>query len=257
MSVPPTTPTQARARLRHALSWRSGRGTAITTLLLACLGFVAAIQLAAPDDVLDRASRADLIQILDGLGARSNQLEEEIDRLEQARADLTAGAGASDAALAEAQGRLDTLGILAGTVQAKGPGVLLTIGDPDGVVDGAALLSTVQELRDAGAEAIQISGSPDRVVRVVASSAFVDVPNDGVAVGGVALSPPYTIEAIGDPSTLSTALGIPGGAVASLEGAGAIIAVRESAEVLVDALHEATEPTYARPADPDQAQTTG
>ncbi len=257
VSIPPPTTTQARQQLRRALALRSGRGTVITTVLLASLGFVAAVQIASPDEVLDRASRADLIQVLDGLGARSSQLEQEIDRLEQARTDLVAGAGDSEAALAEAQERLDTLGILAGSVPAQGPGVLLTIGDPEGVVDAAAMLGSIQELRDAGAEAIQVSGSPDRAVRVVASTAFVDVPNDGVAVGGVALSPPYTVAAIGDPSTLATALGIPGGAVASLKGAGAVIAVRESPEVVVDALHEATEPAYARPADPDQSETTG
>ena len=113
------------------------------------------------------------------------------------------------------------------------------------------MLGVVQELRNAKAEAVQINGAPDREVRVVASTAFVDLPAGGVAVGGVGLQPPYTIVAIGDPATLSPALGIPGGAVSTLEAAGAGVSVRESDELVVDALHEASEPSYARPAVPD------
>lgn len=251
----PTTTAQARARLRAALSWRGGTGTVITTVLLAALGFVAAVQLASPADVLDRATRADLIQILDGLGTRAEQLEEEIARLEGTRAELVAGAGDSEAALAEAEQRLTTLGVLAGTLPATGPGIEMTVSDPDRTVDAAAMLGVVQELRGARAEAIGISGEPGRSVRVVASTAFVDVPAGGIAVGGVTLVPPFVITAIGDPATLTPALRIPGGAVTSIEGAGATVSIREANEVAVTALHESTEPSYARPATPEDLET--
>lgn len=245
-----TTPAQARARLSQALASRPRRGTAIITVLFAGLGFVAAIQLASPDDVLDRATRTDLIQIINGLDTRSEQLTEEIERLETSRSELIAGADSNEAAQAEAQARLETLGILAGTTAAQGPGVVIVISDPAAAVDGSTILSVVQELRDAGAEALQIDGAPDRTVRVVASTAFLDVP-EGVSVGGVALSPPYTVRAIGDPGTLAPALGIPGGAVSTLETAGAAVSVREDPIVVVDALHDTTSPSYARPASPE------
>lgn len=252
-----TTTEQARARLRRTLSWQTKPGTLVTTVLLAVLGFAAAVQIATPDDVLDRASRADLIQILDGLGTRADQLEDEVARLEQARADLVVGAGDTEAARAEAQERLLTLGILAGTSPARGPGVELAIADPAGAVDASSLLSTVQELRDAGAEALQIAGAGDWSVRIVASTAFTDAPTGGVLVGGVTLSPPYTITAIGDSATLATALGIPGGAVSTIESAGAQTTVRESDEVVVDTLHEPVEPSYARPAVGDDSDSQG
>jgi uncharacterized protein YlxW (UPF0749 family) len=133
---------------------------------------------------------------------------------------------------------------------------VVQVADPDGQVDASRMLSTVQELRDAGAEAFQVAGSPERVVRVVASTAFVDLPGGGVSVGGVALSPPFTLTAIGDPTTLSTALGIPGGAVASMTAAGARVTVEEEDTVLVDALHESGDPTYAQPATPDEVEST-
>lgn len=246
----PTTTGEARARLREALAFRRGPGQVVAALLLGLLGFAVAIQLSDATDVLSRASRADLVQILGGLDTRTDQLEAELRRLEQTRSELLAGAGDSEAALAEARARLDTFGILAGTVAAEGPGVSVRVADPQGTVRAVAVLGTVQELRDAGAEAIQIKGGPDRVVRVVASTPFADVPSGGVSVGDVALSPPYLLEAIGDPDTLQTALGIPGGAVASITSGGASVDVRQAERLLVDALHEVTEPTYARPAPP-------
>ena len=48
---------------------------------------------------------------------------------------------------------------------------MLTINDPDNKVTAALLLDALQELRDAGAEAVQIGD-----VRVVADTWFADVP---------------------------------------------------------------------------------
>ena len=39
----------------------------------------------------------------------------------------------------------------------RGPGVRIVIRDPDGGVDAAEILDTVQELRDAGAESIEVA----------------------------------------------------------------------------------------------------
>ena len=76
--------------------------------------------------------------------------------LEVSRDRLLSGVGSSSEALKSAQDRLDTLGILTGTVPATGPGVVITITDPDHKVTAALLLDALQELRDAGAEAVQI-----------------------------------------------------------------------------------------------------
>jgi uncharacterized protein YlxW (UPF0749 family) len=65
----------------------------------------------------------------------------------------------------------------------------------------------------------------------------------------VALAPPYLVRAIGDPDTLSAALAIAGGAVSSLTSVGATATVGTPSTVLVDALHEQNQPTYAQPTD--------
>jgi len=137
--------------------------------------------------------------------------------------------------------------VLAGTVPAQGPGIVLTVGERDKKVRADVLLDAVQELRGAGAEAMQISGAQGSPVRVGASTYLVDAP-DGIEVDGQRLSSPYTLVAIGEPSTLSTALNIPGGVVDTVQQAGATVLVEERREVSVNALRRLREPEYARPA---------
>jgi len=184
--------------------------------------------------------------------------------------------------LAEAQQRTSTLQILAGTAAATGPGIDLQVTDPQHQVAADDLLEALEELRDAGAEAIQITGSAaaatatapagsaaptnagpgsaratptavpgasGHVVRLVASSYFVDTPDrSGIVVDGVLLAPPYDIVAIGDPHTMSTAMGIPGGVLDTLTAKGARGTVITHDTVEVTALHQVTAPQYARPA---------
>ena len=73
------------------------------------------------------------------------------------------------AARAEAQSQADGLGILTGTVAATGPGVIVTITDPKHGLKAEDLLDVVEELRGAGAEAIQFGP-----VRVGMTSSFRD-----------------------------------------------------------------------------------
>ena len=107
------------------------------------------------------------------------------------------------AALKAAQERLAALRILAGTAPAKGPGIRMTIDDPGSKVTAPVMLDALEELRDAGAEAVQINGS-----RVVASSSFGQAPT-GVQVDGSTLHSPYRILAIGNPQTMACRDGDP------------------------------------------------
>ena len=86
-------------------------------------------------------------------------------------------------------------------------------------------------------------------MRLVASSFFVDAPDrSGIVADGVLLAPPYDIVAIGDPHTMSTAMGIPGGVLDTLTAKGARGTVITHDAVQVTALHQVASPQYARPA---------
>lgn len=250
-----------RRLLRTALHPHLRRVDVAVAALLALLGFAAVVQVRSTKDdgVLASARQEDLVQILDDLTNRSQRLRQEVGTLTQARERLTTGSGREQAAIAEARRRAQVLGVLAGTVAARGPGVLLTIADPEQKVTADVLLDALEELRDAGAEAIQLEGSvdpetntpaPGQVVRVVASTSFVDAEDrGGIEVDGTLLRPAYRFVVIGDPATISAALAIPGGVIDNVgqSGGRAVVVRRES--VLVGALRPLDKPRYARPAD--------
>lgn len=229
---------------RSGVRW-GGRGSRVlAAALVAALGFAFVAQLRQSDEQgLSALRQSDLVRILDDVGDRRDRLSAEALDLQAQQRELASGVNGSQAAIDAARSRLDALGVLAGTLGATGPGIEVFISDPDAAVRSAQMLDLVQELRDAGAEAIQIGA-----VRVVASTSFTDSPG-GVSVDGTAVRPPYTVLAIGDSQTLATALEIPGGIVASLpDGARATVASRT--EVDVTALHAVTAPRYARPGLP-------
>lgn len=236
-------------RLLVLLRPRLRRVDLLVASLLLALGFAAAVQVRSTqeDGVLASARQEDLVQILDDLSGRSERLRSEVAALTEAQQRLTT-TGAEQAALEQAQRRTQLLGVLAGTVAASGPGVVLTIDDPDGSVRAETLLDALEELRDAGAEAVQLEGARDAVVRVVASTALLDGEDGGIVVDGVLLRAPYRFVVVGDSGTLASALRIPGGVVATVERVGGTATVEESGQLLVGALQVPQPPAYARPA---------
>lgn len=212
---------------------RLSRGQLLAAVLCGLLAFAAVVQIRARDagSQLAGARESDLVVILDGVTGQAQRLEDERRDLQSAKERLEFGADREQAALEQATDRATTLGILAGTLAAKGPGIRLTIDDPGGKVDADTLLNALQELRDAGAEAIQINA-----VRVVASTDFLDEPSGGILVDGTRTGPPYTFLVIGDPDTISTALDIPGGVLDVLAERDAAGDVSKQPDVRVDAV---------------------
>jgi uncharacterized protein YlxW (UPF0749 family) len=216
----------------------------VVGLLCALLGFAVVLQVqrTAAGDTLATARPDDLVQILDGLQRREDDLNVEIAELQGTLGRLQRSGASSEEALAEAERQAEALGILTGTVPATGPGVSIVIRDPDGRIPPEVMLDAIQELRNAGAEAFQVGG-----VRIGVDSAFTG-SGGAITVDGVALLAPYTITAIGDPPTLAAALAIPGGVFDTVRRAGGTMDVTQADSVLVDALRPSKTPLYARPA---------
>ncbi|HEX9713265.1 MAG TPA: DUF881 domain-containing protein [Actinomycetota bacterium] len=207
-------------------------GQAAIAVAVALLGFLLAIQLRSQEDLADRLAierEADLGQLLSQLTSRSDQLLADIVDLQARLSQSTGSAEQAKALLESARAELGSLQVLLGIVPVEGEGIVMTLEDPEHTLGPDVLLDIVQELRDAGAEAIDISG-----LRVVARTAFTGHSGD-LAVGGTRVSAPYVIKAIGASPTLAEAMRIPGGvvdAITSLPGASVRIEERSSVSIL-------------------------
>ncbi|MFF7791865.1 DUF881 domain-containing protein [Streptomyces sp. NPDC007991] len=233
-----------RQRLLQGL-WppRVSRAQLIVALLLFGLGFGLAVQVAShsdSDSALRGARQEDLVRILDELDDRTQRLEDEKQGLEKQRDELENSSDQAEEARRQTVEKERQLGILAGTVAAQGPGITMTIEDTKRTVEADMLLDAVQELRAAGAEAIQVNG-----VRVVAGTYLTD-SGKGVSVDGNKINAPYRFKVIGKPQDLEPALNIPGGVVQTLEKEHATVTIERSTKIVVDALRAAKRPDYAR-----------
>ena len=233
-----------RQRLAAGL-WppRMTRAQLIVALLLFVLGLGLAIQVrstSSDNGVLRGARQEDLIRILTELDNRSQRLQDEKRGLDSQRSELETSSDRAAEALRQTRQKDLELGVLAGTVAAQGPGITLTIRDPHGGVQADSLLDTLQELRAAGAEAIQIND-----VRVVADTYFTQ-SGSSVEIDGKKISQPYRFKVIGNPQDLEPALNIPGGVVQTLEKEQATADVARSQKIVVDALRPSKAPDYAQ-----------
>lgn len=152
---------------------------------------------------------------------------------------------------------LDENKMLAGTIPARGPGVVVTLTDspnrdlndtrPDVVenyvVHDSDIRLVTNELFVAGAEAISINGQ-----RLIANSTIRCV-GPVVLVNSVQLAAPYVIKAIGSPETLQRALELPGGPAESLFLLN-MIEVRKQPDITVPAYKGSTRMNWARPVVP-------
>lgn len=254
MSQPTTTgqPSEdpnAQAQDYHESSlsrWR-GPSSLVGGAMFALLGFllVAGALAYRGDDALENARPADLVRILASLESENERLDQEQRSLEGELDDLLAGTQGE--ALDAAQARLEGLQVLAGTTPVTGPGVRIVIRDPDSGFDASDLLDAVQELRDAGAESIEVSQ-----LRVVVDTWFANPADDadtGILISGEARRSPYTVLAIGDPQTLETAMQIPGGVVDTVESVGGRVDIDRRDELEISSTVPLEQPEYTEPAE--------
>ena len=220
-----------------------------TLAILLCLvlgvAIVTQVRQTKSGDSLDTARPADLLVLLDSLRQREGTLNTEVSELQNTLNSLQASGNTDQAAIQNAQARLAALSILVGAVGATGPGVTVTIEDPGPGVSPEAMLDVINELRAAGAEAIEINDAHESV-RVGVDTWIVGMPGS-LIIDSKTLSPPYSILAIGDPPTLAAAMNIPGGAEDSIKRVGARMSVQQADRVDVTTLRQPKPHQYAQP----------
>ncbi|MFZ0225727.1 MAG: DUF881 domain-containing protein [Mycobacterium sp.] len=218
---------------------------AVTLCLLLGVAIATQVHQTTSGDSLDTARPADLLVLLDSLHQREATLNTEVAELQRSLNALRASGSSDQAAIQNAEARLAALSILIGTVGATGPGVTVRIEDPGPGVAPQAMLDVLDELRAAGAEAIQISDAR-QAVRAGVDTWIVGSPG-ALTVDGKTLMPSYSVVAIGDPPTLAAAMNIPGGAVDSVKRVGGTMSVQQADKVDITALRQPKPRQYAQP----------
>ncbi len=232
-----------RARLRHLLLGRHATWVHIVIVLLCvAVGFALAVQVRqTQEDAYASMRQDDLVRLLDELSVRNRELTEEGLELRRELSELESGSSSRAAAQEAAAQQARVQGILAGALPVTGPGIELVVHDPAAQITAPTFITVLEELRNAGAEAIELNDQ-----RITASS-WIGTRADGLIVSGVGISPPYTWRAIGDPQTLAVALDIPGGALTSIRTNGAAAEVIQQEQVEITSVRSLEEPEWATP----------
>lgn len=152
-------------------------------------------------------SNADRLVIISSLVQNNARLREEMEALEEQLNEYQQVTGRT--VLESLVLELNKVRIINGLVEVSGPGVEVSLDGPIGVLD---MQDLINELRNAGAEALTINGE-----RLTLYSAIASPENGVMAVNGTRLSRPYVLQTIGDPETMKTALLRRGGLIAVLE----------------------------------------
>ena len=237
------------------------RGELAVMAVCVVVGFLLAaqlrgVQLAGAADATN-ASRLETLQSLYndvveeryGLTEQVGQLQSE---LELYRQQAASGDEGSEALKTE----LEQMEITAGLTDVEGPGVTVVLEDStqanvtgdeaDYLIHDNDILSVINELRSAGAEAISLNGE-----RILATSE-VRCTGAVVTVNGRRYAAPYVIFAIGDPDTLYSALTMRNGVVDILSQWGITVRVTASDQLLIPAYSGTVDYQYAKPAAPDE-----
>ena len=185
-------------------------------------------------------SSQELTVLVANLNDRNDDLRGEIGTLERELATLTANTQRGDASVDELRADLRRVRLYAGIEPATGPGVVLTIRGP---IDGSGVEDLVNELRNAGAEAMAVES-----VRLVPGVVTLGAAGT-VTVDGVALDDPFELFAIGAPDKLTGSLTRSGGIIAQLAATlpDVVVEVTPLERVDVPATDRELVPRHGRP----------
>lgn len=212
--------------------------TTVTALLCLVLGVAIVAQVRqVQGDELAALSQNELIRLLEEVSVMNEDLENEVNDLLVDRANLISGADTEK----YNESYFWDQSILAGTVPVDGTGIILTVDDPLQGLTSYHFVHVMEELRNAGAEAIEVSG-----IRLTANSYFLDT-TDGLVLDGVPISSPYEWRAIGPVETMRDALRMHGGAVVTMTQRGAQVDLQDRELVQVTAIKDPPSPKYAHP----------
>jgi len=189
----------------------SGLGARVSFLLVAMLiGVLAVGQLnahARPNEV-SSLSAQEVSTLIETLTARNRELQAGLADIREQLREYQVSGPQSQSALDVSREDLRRITAFGGLAAVDGQGIEMNV---DGGLDPIALNDLVNELRNAGAEAIAVDA-----VRLTARSVAVQGPST-LQVDGVDIGRRFTLSAIGSPDGLLGAMQRPGGIISQLK----------------------------------------
>jgi uncharacterized protein YlxW (UPF0749 family) len=187
-----------------------GRRDRLAVAVVACiLGLLAVGQLRGQAGVpgLSNLTTQELTLVIANLNARNDELRNEVAALEQQEATLEASTSTGQTTVDQLKADLARIRAWSGATGLTGQGVEIRVAGP---VGGDAIEDLLNELGNAGAEAIAVGG-----VRVVPGTVVAGPPG-GISIENTALDDPFTITAIGSPEILLGSLTRAGGVISQI-----------------------------------------
>lgn len=188
---------------------RRPRNQLSLAIVAAILGLLVVIQLRAQSagSGLDTLSAQELTVLVANLNTRNDQIRGEIATTETELTALKTAQARGDTSVDQLTLDLARVRAWAGLDPVTGSGIRVSVAGP---ISGAGIQDLLNELRNAGAEALAIEAVRAVPGTVVAGEA------GALSVDNTALGDPFEISAIGNPATLTGSLTRAGGIVAQL-----------------------------------------
>jgi uncharacterized protein YlxW (UPF0749 family) len=179
------------------------------TLVAAILGVLVVAQLRsqAANPGLSTLTAQELTLVIANVNTSNERDRAEVAALERQLATLTEARDRGESALGALRSDLASLRAWAGLTAVVGPGVSIRVTGP---VGGEAVEDLLNELRNAGAEAISVED-----VRVVPGTVVFGTPG-GLSVENTPIGDGFEIRAIGSPQIITGTLTRSGGVIAQL-----------------------------------------
>jgi uncharacterized protein YlxW (UPF0749 family) len=226
-------------RIKPVITLRSRLTVAAVAFLL---GILVVGQLRAQAGVpgLSALTATELTQLIANLTTGNDLLRAEIADLSAQEAALKASHDRGETTVGQLEADLARIRAWSGTTPVEGQGITITV---TGLIGGDGIEDVLNELRNAGAEAISVDG-----VRVVGGAVVAGAPGS-LSIDNHAIGETFEIRAIGSPQILTGTLTRTGGVIAQVGAAypAARLTVTPVDRVTLPATDRPTLPVYAKP----------
>ena len=225
------------------------------SLVALLLGLLIAVQLRSAtqvDNAIPDLRVSEMRSVLMETITQNQLLTRDLEDLRQKVHEYENATLKGESAMQVVQSDLESARLLAGLMDVKGPGLVLTLTDSQAealpgdnpnvfLIHDEDLLKLVNVLFSAGAEAISINDQ-----RLVATSEIY-CAGTTISINNTRVGPPYVVNVIGNPETMDSALHIREGIINTLSYFGIGVSVRRENVVIVPAYKRPVRFDYAKP----------